>query len=127
MTTSISIEQRAKIFAALADPTRLRFVELLAASDEMSGSEVAEKLSISLALMCHHSKAIVDIGLAKSAKTARQPIFRWIKSPDTMPYQLRLISRLHAIIEYSIFTRLAPMSVKLLISAAAQAKAMPKL
>lgn len=68
MATKTETEQRAKIFAALSDPTRLRFVELLAQSNEVSGSEVAETLGISLALMCHHSKVIVDVGLARKRK-----------------------------------------------------------
>lgn len=61
-------EQRAKIFAALSDPTRLRFVELLAESGEMSGSEIANQLGISLALFCHHSKILVEAGLVQARK-----------------------------------------------------------
>lgn len=61
-------EQRAKIFAALGDPTRLRIVELLAQSEEMSGSELAKHLEISLALFCHHSKTLVDCGLVQVRK-----------------------------------------------------------
>jgi DNA-binding transcriptional ArsR family regulator len=75
MAIHTEIEQRAKIFAALADPTRLRFVELLAQSNEVSGSEVAQKLEISLALMCHHSKVIVDVGLAKKRKDGQTAYF----------------------------------------------------
>ena len=61
-------EWRARIFAALSDPTRLRIVELLAAHDEMSGSEIADKLGISLALYCHHSKQLVEVGLIERRK-----------------------------------------------------------
>ncbi|MBE9178287.1 helix-turn-helix transcriptional regulator [Oculatella sp. LEGE 06141] len=56
-------EQRAKIFAALADPTRLRIVEMLAANGELSGSEIANHTGISLALFCHHSKILAEAGL----------------------------------------------------------------
>lgn len=56
-------ERRAKIFAALADPTRLRLVELLAQHHELSGSEVAAQAGISLALFCHHSKILAEAGL----------------------------------------------------------------
>ncbi|AFY86138.1 MAG: hypothetical protein CLLPBCKN_002764 [Chroococcidiopsis cubana SAG 39.79] len=55
--------RRAKIFAALADPTRLKIVELLAHAGELSGTEIAQKLSISLALFCHHSKTLAEAGL----------------------------------------------------------------
>ena len=61
-------EWRARIFAALSDPTRLRIVELLASCDEMSGSEIADRLGISLALYCHHSKLLVEVGLIKRRK-----------------------------------------------------------
>jgi ArsR family transcriptional regulator len=61
-------EQRAKIFAALADPTRLKIVELLAAQGEMSGSEIASQSEISLALFCHHSKILAEAGLVQARK-----------------------------------------------------------
>lgn len=61
-------EQRTKIFAALSDPTRLQIVELLTDCEEMSGSEIAEKLGISLALFCHHSKTLSEAGLIKQRK-----------------------------------------------------------
>ena len=60
---TFSTEQRAKIFAALADPTRLRIVELLAAEGELSGSQIATQLDISLALFCHHSRTLVEADL----------------------------------------------------------------
>jgi ArsR family transcriptional regulator, arsenate/arsenite/antimonite-responsive transcriptional repressor len=68
MTQKLSDEQQAKIFAALSDPTRLKVVELLAKCDEMSGIEMAEKLGISLALFCHHSKILVEAGLIQKRK-----------------------------------------------------------
>lgn len=58
-----STEQRAKIFAALSDPTRLKIVELLAQAGELSGSEIANELGISLALFCHHSKTLSEAGV----------------------------------------------------------------
>jgi len=60
---SIDTDQRAKIFAALSDPTRLRMVELLAQQGELSGSEIANHLGISLALYCHHSKHLCETGI----------------------------------------------------------------
>lgn len=59
----LETEQRAKIFAALSDPTRLRIVELLTQHSEMSSSEIANRLGISLALFCHHSKTLAEAGL----------------------------------------------------------------
>ncbi|MBD1850133.1 metalloregulator ArsR/SmtB family transcription factor [Leptolyngbya sp. FACHB-711] len=62
-------EQRAKIFAALGDPTRLRIVERLTMTEgELSGSEIAAQLEISLALFCHHSKTLSEAGLLQTRK-----------------------------------------------------------
>lgn len=58
-------EQRAKIFAALSDPTRLKIVELLAQQHELSGSEIAGQLGISLALFCHHSRTLAEAGVVQ--------------------------------------------------------------
>src|SRR5262245_38551509 len=64
----ISTEQRAKVFKALSDPNRLRMIEMLASCEEMCGSEIAEKLGISLALMCHHWKTLEHAGLILKKK-----------------------------------------------------------
>lgn len=61
-------EQRAKIFAALSDPTRLKIVEMLAHQNELSGSEIAGQLGISLALFCHHSKTLAEAGVLQVRK-----------------------------------------------------------
>jgi DNA-binding transcriptional ArsR family regulator len=67
----ISTEQRAKVFKALSDPTRLRIVEMLADRDEMCGSEIADKLGISLALLCHHWSALEHVGLITKKKAGQ--------------------------------------------------------
>ena len=64
----ISVEQRAKIFKALSDPTRLRIVEMLSGGEHMCGSEIAEQLGISLALLCHHWKTLEHAGLIVKKK-----------------------------------------------------------
>ena len=61
-------ELRVRIFAALSDPTRLRIVELLAKQGEMSSSEIAAAVGISLALFCHHSKTLAGAGLIQIRK-----------------------------------------------------------
>ncbi|MGH9913865.1 MAG: ArsR/SmtB family transcription factor [Pyrinomonadaceae bacterium] len=58
----------AKIFAVLADPTRLQMIEMLAQRGEISSSEIASSLSISLALCCHHSRALCEAGLISKRK-----------------------------------------------------------
>lgn len=64
----ISTQERAKVFKALSDPTRLRMVEMLAETGQMSGSEIAENLGISLALLCHHWRTLEHAGLITKKK-----------------------------------------------------------
>jgi len=64
----ISTVERAKVFKALSDPTRLRIVEMLSDCDQMCGSEIAEDLGISLALLCHHWTTLEHVGLITKKK-----------------------------------------------------------
>jgi DNA-binding transcriptional ArsR family regulator len=59
----INVEERARVFAALAEPTRLRLVEILAAEDELCGTQIARRAGISIALLSHHWKVLADAGL----------------------------------------------------------------
>jgi DNA-binding transcriptional ArsR family regulator len=59
----VNLEARARVFAALSDPTRLRLVELLAEEDELCGTHIANRAGISLALLSHHWKVLADAGL----------------------------------------------------------------
>jgi DNA-binding transcriptional ArsR family regulator len=59
----MTVEERARVFAALADPTRLRLVEILAGEEEMCGTEIAQRAGISIALLSHHWKVLDDAGL----------------------------------------------------------------
>ncbi|AGY59360.1 ArsR/SmtB family transcription factor [Gloeobacter kilaueensis] len=61
-------EQRARAFMALADTTRLQIVEMLAAVPELSTSEIAERLGVSLSLACHHTKQLWEVGLLDKRK-----------------------------------------------------------
>jgi DNA-binding transcriptional ArsR family regulator len=68
MTQKQNYELQAKVLAALADPTRLKIVKLLSTGEEMSGTDIAEQLEISLALFCHHSKILTDEGIVKKRR-----------------------------------------------------------
>jgi len=68
---TINIEQRAKIFKALSDATRLRIVEMLSDREAMCGSEMAERLGISLALLCHHWRTLEHAGLITKKKAGQ--------------------------------------------------------
>jgi DNA-binding transcriptional ArsR family regulator len=66
---SESLEQRALVFKALGEPTRLRIVDFLQRRDgEATGTEVAEHAGISLALLCHHTDALIESGIVRKRK-----------------------------------------------------------
>lgn len=61
--SELDLNQRAKVFNALSDPTRLQIVEQLADGNERTSKEIADKLGITLALFCHHSNTLTQAGL----------------------------------------------------------------
>ncbi len=64
-----SADQRAAVFKALGEPTRLRIVDFLRKhGGEATGTEVAKHAGISLALLCHHADVLVDAGLVTKRK-----------------------------------------------------------
>lgn len=76
MTEAPSAESQAKIFAALADPVRVRFVRALAGKQEHTGCELADELGVSLALLCHHSKILVQAGVVSKRKQGQTTHYR---------------------------------------------------
>jgi DNA-binding transcriptional ArsR family regulator len=67
--SSGSIDQRAAVFKALGEPTRLRIVDFLQRRPgEATGTEVADHAGISLALLCHHTDALVESGIVRKRK-----------------------------------------------------------
>jgi len=64
-----SVEDRALVFKSISDPTRVRIIELLRAqTEEVTGTEIADSVGVSLALLCHHSSVLVEAGLVTKRK-----------------------------------------------------------
>ena len=61
----LTAEERAKVFKALADPSRVGIVDILAKHGPLHGTEIAERLGISLALVCHHWDVLTDAGIVQ--------------------------------------------------------------
>lgn len=68
---TMTLAKRAKLFAALSDPTRLRIVELLADGGELTGSAVSEKVGISTALVCYHWRILEEAGAITRRKAGQ--------------------------------------------------------
>jgi DNA-binding transcriptional ArsR family regulator len=74
--TDVAPERQAKVFAALGDPMRVRFIRALVEGGEQTGSAIAERLGISLALLCHHSNVLVGAGLVEKRKQGQTSYYR---------------------------------------------------
>src|SRR4051812_27277313 len=59
----MTIEERARVFSAMSDPNRLRVLEILAAEEELCGTDIAKRAGMSIALLSHHWKILTDAGL----------------------------------------------------------------
>ena len=61
----------AAAFAALADPVRLRLLNLVAAAGEICTCDLVEPLGRSQPTISHHTKALADAGLIAGEKRGR--------------------------------------------------------
>ncbi len=59
----LDLNQKARVFNALSDPTRLQIVEQLADGQERTSKEIADYLGITLALFCHHASTLNQAGI----------------------------------------------------------------
>jgi ArsR family transcriptional regulator len=64
-------EDLAHVFAALADPVRLRLLSLIAEAGEICSCDLTEPLGRSQPTISHHTKALADAGLITGEKQGR--------------------------------------------------------
>src|SRR5919107_5839811 len=83
--------QASKIFASLADPTRLRIVALLRAM-ELSVGEIAQVLGQSQPRVSRHVKILAEAGLIERRKEGSW-VFLGLGSPDLVEPLFGLIDR----------------------------------
>jgi DNA-binding transcriptional ArsR family regulator len=67
----LTAEQRAKVFKALADPRRVEIVDALAQDGSLCGTQLAEQLGVSIALLCHHWDVLVEAGVLKKQRVGQ--------------------------------------------------------
>ena len=63
--------ESARLFAALADPVRLRLLSLVAAHEEICSCDLEGPLAKSQPTISHHTKALADVGLIVAEKRGR--------------------------------------------------------
>jgi len=78
----MDIEQLAKISRALADPTRLRIYEAIAACDEAYCGELVEREGLTPGTVSHHLKILAEAELINSRREGQFIYNRAI--PETM-------------------------------------------
>jgi ArsR family transcriptional regulator len=61
----------ARVFAALADPVRLRLLSLIAEAGEVCACDLLEPLHRSQPTISHHTKTLADAGLIHGEKRGR--------------------------------------------------------
>jgi ArsR family transcriptional regulator, arsenate/arsenite/antimonite-responsive transcriptional repressor len=61
----------ARMFAALADPVRLRLLSLVAAADEICSCDLQAPLGKSQPTVSHHTKALSEAGLIVGERRAK--------------------------------------------------------
>lgn len=69
-------EQPARVFAALADPTRLAIVERLLVRESLTAGEIAEPFNISKPAISRHLKVLEECGLVERAVDRQFRTFR---------------------------------------------------
>jgi len=61
----------ARVFAALADPVRLRLLSLVADAGEICSCDLEQPLGKSQPTISHHTKVLADVGLVVGEKRGR--------------------------------------------------------
>lgn len=64
------------LFSALADPTRLNIVEMLAARGELSATDIGNKFSVSPPAISQHLKILREARLVEVEKRAQKRIYK---------------------------------------------------
>ena len=67
----LSPGDRARIFKALADPRRVELIDTLARDGPQCGTELAERLGISIAQQSHHWEVLCEAGLLEKTRVGQ--------------------------------------------------------
>jgi DNA-binding transcriptional ArsR family regulator len=69
------------IFLGLADPTRLRIVELLAEHGELAAGKIAEQFDVTRAAVSRHLRTLEDSGFVDVREEAQRRMYRLSPAP----------------------------------------------
>lgn len=71
----MTVEEHAKVFAALSDPVRLGLVHEVRTRGQACGTDLSGALGISLSLVCHHTKVLVEAGVLHKIKNGTTAVY----------------------------------------------------
>lgn len=106
--TALAVKQRAPVFAALGDPTRLRLVARLAQGEPLSIRELTEGERVTRQAITKHLEVLADAGLVTDRKRGRERLYALEAAPlddarrylDQVSAQWdKAIARLRALVE----------------------------
>src|SRR6266516_2639541 len=75
-------QQAARLFRALADPTRVAIVNRLAAAPEVCVCDLTAAFELSQPTISHHLKVLRDVGLVESSRRGTWAYYRLV--PDAV-------------------------------------------
>jgi ArsR family transcriptional regulator, arsenate/arsenite/antimonite-responsive transcriptional repressor len=82
--TGAEAGELAKVFAALADPVRVRLFSLVAAGGEVCSCDLERPLGKSQPTVSHHTRVLADAGLIAGEKRGRWTMWRVVPERLTM-------------------------------------------
>jgi DNA-binding transcriptional ArsR family regulator len=106
--TALAVKQRAPVFAALGDPTRLRLVARLARGEPLSIRELTEGEHVTRQAITKHLEVLAEAGLVTDRKRGRERLYALEAAPlddarrylDQVSAQWdKAIARLRALVE----------------------------
>lgn len=77
LKNSKAIEDCAKQFGVIGDPTRLRICYLLCNHPELSVTEIAEVIGISISAVSHSLRKLKSLNFVKSRRDFRTIYYSW--------------------------------------------------
>ena len=85
-------DQLSRVFSALADPTRLRLISLVAAHQDAEACvcELTDPVGLSQPTVSHHLKILVDAGILTREQRGKWAYYRLV--PDTLTTLAALIA-----------------------------------
>jgi DNA-binding transcriptional ArsR family regulator len=78
-----TVEAQARIFAALADVTRLRLIETMRDGQARSISDLASVVPITRQGVTKHLQMLKDVGLVECRREGRESRYHWTPEPLT--------------------------------------------